>query len=48
MAVVAVGVGIGLNQLDTHHAIKSKVIAGLKMLPEHTAQVTCPPPTVPA
>nr|WP_245951375.1 hypothetical protein [Paracidovorax anthurii] len=38
MAVVAVGVGIGLNQLDTHHAIKSKVIAGIKMLPEHTAQ----------
>lgn len=38
MALVAVGTGFGLNQLDSHYAIKSQVIAGLKMLPEHTAQ----------
>ncbi len=38
MALVAVGAGFGLNHLDSHYAIKGQVIAGLKMLPEHTAQ----------
>jgi len=38
MAVFAVGMGIGLNVVDRHYGVKDKVIAALKMLPEHTAQ----------
>lgn len=38
MAFVAVGVGSALNYLDGSYAIKSKVIAALKMLPEQTAE----------
>ncbi|AVT12345.1 hypothetical protein [Paracidovorax avenae] len=37
MALAAVVAGFGLNHLDSHYAIKSQIITGLKMLPEHAA-----------
>ncbi|GKT25541.1 hypothetical protein [Acidovorax sp. SUPP3334] len=38
MAVVAIGGGIVLNLIDNEYKIKGNAIAGLKMLPEKTAQ----------
>ncbi len=38
MALASLGAGIGLNYLDSHFGVKSKVIEALKMVPEHASQ----------
>ncbi|AVS80677.1 hypothetical protein C8244_06480 [Paracidovorax avenae] len=38
MALASLVAGIGLNHLDSHFGVKSKVIEALKMVPEHASQ----------